>query len=209
MLDELIACSDVVKKPKLDQHRSRCGSGFDCIDCSTTFNTPAEYKGHTQCISEAEKYQKSLYKGAKAVRCDVCIILRLQEYNYLPLLSHRAQNPGSAPRNNYPPSMNGSVPQRQFGYGGRGRGGGRGGWGQPRTVATGANDTPLGTPARSTPTPITISHSASKVGVDAVRQSPAVVEVPRELSEKKKEKRKAIPADVDEVSMSWVNHPFC
>ncbi|KAF8800165.1 hypothetical protein BYT27DRAFT_7117898, partial [Phlegmacium glaucopus] len=61
-------CGDVVKKPKLDQHRSRCHGGFDCIDCSTTFNSPAEYKGHTSCISEAEKYQKGLYKGPKTVR---------------------------------------------------------------------------------------------------------------------------------------------
>ncbi|KAF8987984.1 hypothetical protein BDQ17DRAFT_1193415, partial [Cyathus striatus] len=59
------ACGDVVKKPKLDTHHARCHTGFDCIDCSTTFNTPAEYKGHTSCISEAEKYQKSLYKGPK------------------------------------------------------------------------------------------------------------------------------------------------
>ncbi|KAF9444001.1 hypothetical protein P691DRAFT_839249 [Macrolepiota fuliginosa MF-IS2] len=60
-------CGDVVKKPKLDQHHSRCHGGFDCIDCSTTFNTPAEYKSHTSCISEAEKYQKSVYKGPRNV----------------------------------------------------------------------------------------------------------------------------------------------
>ncbi|THU96782.1 hypothetical protein K435DRAFT_663812, partial [Dendrothele bispora CBS 962.96] len=59
------ACCDIVKKPKLDQHRNRCHAGFDCIDCSKSFGTPAEYKGHTSCISEAEKYQKSLYKGPK------------------------------------------------------------------------------------------------------------------------------------------------
>lgn len=59
-------CHDVVKKPKLDQHRAAgCRSGFDCLDCSKSFTTPAEYKGHTQCISEAEKYQKKLYKGPK------------------------------------------------------------------------------------------------------------------------------------------------
>ncbi|KAK2464340.1 hypothetical protein APHAL10511_003797 [Amanita phalloides] len=58
-------CSDVIKKPKLDQHYSRCKSSFDCIDCSKTFNSPAEWKDHTSCISEAEKYQKSLYKGPK------------------------------------------------------------------------------------------------------------------------------------------------
>jgi hypothetical protein len=62
-----LACGDVVKKPKLDQHRGRCHAGFDCIDCHTTFNSPAEYKDHTSCISEAEKYQKGLYKGPKSV----------------------------------------------------------------------------------------------------------------------------------------------
>ncbi|KAI4526877.1 hypothetical protein K525DRAFT_188061, partial [Schizophyllum commune Loenen D] len=61
-------CGDVVKKPKLDQHSSRCGGGFDCIDCSTSFHTPAQWKPHTSCITEAEKYQKGLYKGPK-VRC--------------------------------------------------------------------------------------------------------------------------------------------
>jgi hypothetical protein len=74
-----LACGDVVKKPKLDQHRGRCHAGFDCIDCHTTFNGPLEYKGHTQCISEAQKYQKSLYKGPKKVRLVICIFLfRLQ-----------------------------------------------------------------------------------------------------------------------------------
>ncbi|KAJ4466372.1 hypothetical protein C8R41DRAFT_780555, partial [Lentinula lateritia] len=62
-------CNDIVKKPKLDQHRNRCNTGFDCIDCSKTFNTPAEYKSHTSCISEAEKYEKTLYKGPK-----VCLL---------------------------------------------------------------------------------------------------------------------------------------
>ncbi|KAI9266886.1 hypothetical protein BDA99DRAFT_571186 [Phascolomyces articulosus] len=55
-------CGDVVKKPKLDQHRNRCHSTFTCIDCSTTFQG-IDYKSHTSCISEAEKYQKTLYKG--------------------------------------------------------------------------------------------------------------------------------------------------
>ncbi|KAI9497428.1 LYAR-type C2HC zinc finger-domain-containing protein [Zychaea mexicana] len=54
-------CGDIVKKPKLDQHRNRCHATFTCIDCSTTFQGTA-YKAHTSCISEAEKYQKSLYK---------------------------------------------------------------------------------------------------------------------------------------------------
>jgi len=131
------SCGDVVKKPKLDQHRTRCHGGFDCIDCSTTFNSPAEYKGHTSCISEAEKYQKGLYKGP-----------RMGE---------------SAPKNNYPPQPasepypgGGSSWGRGAYRGGRGgRGGGnsgRGGWGQQRpSRGTGANETPLGTPNRMSP----------------------------------------------------------
>ena len=64
-----------MKKPKLDNHRFQCQSAFTCIDCSTTFNGPAEYKGHTQCISEAEKYQKGLYKGPKGVRVASTLVL--------------------------------------------------------------------------------------------------------------------------------------
>jgi hypothetical protein len=40
-----------------------CHTSFDCIDCSNRFQSPAEYKGHTSCISEAEKYQKGLNNG--------------------------------------------------------------------------------------------------------------------------------------------------
>lgn len=37
---------------------------FSCIDCHKVF-TGDEYKAHTSCISEAEKYQGALYKGDK------------------------------------------------------------------------------------------------------------------------------------------------
>ncbi|KAG0701283.1 hypothetical protein DFH29DRAFT_927718 [Suillus ampliporus] len=62
-----ICCSDVVKKPKLNQHHGFCHAAFDCIDCSTTFHSPAEFQGHTSCMTEAEKYQKSVYKGPRTV----------------------------------------------------------------------------------------------------------------------------------------------
>lgn len=56
-------CNDTVIKKKLDQHRQRCRDAyFSCIDCSTTFSG-TDYRNHTQCISEAEKYEKALYKG--------------------------------------------------------------------------------------------------------------------------------------------------
>lgn len=58
-------CNDTVIKKKLDGHKQRCrGAYFTCIDCSTTFNGN-DYRQHTSCISEAEKYEKALYKGNK------------------------------------------------------------------------------------------------------------------------------------------------
>lgn len=58
-------CNDTVVKKKLQQHQYQCrGSYFTCIDCSTTFYNNEHVK-HTSCISEAEKYEKSLYKGKK------------------------------------------------------------------------------------------------------------------------------------------------
>ncbi|CAG8554241.1 8460_t:CDS:2, partial [Cetraspora pellucida] len=55
-------CADVIKKPKLDQHRIKCPvTTFTCIDCSKTF-VGTSYKSHTSCISEAEKYQKGTFK---------------------------------------------------------------------------------------------------------------------------------------------------
>ncbi|RLV89619.1 hypothetical protein JA1_005060 [Spathaspora sp. JA1] len=58
-------CNDTVIKKKLDQHVQRCyGAYFSCIDCSTTFQG-TDYRNHTSCISEAEKYEKALYRGPK------------------------------------------------------------------------------------------------------------------------------------------------
>lgn len=52
-------------KKKADQHTQRCyGAYFTCIDCSTTFNG-ADYRKHTQCITEDQKYQKALYRPKK------------------------------------------------------------------------------------------------------------------------------------------------
>jgi len=45
--------------------RSICrNASFSCVDCGVTF-TGTSYREHTSCISEAEKYQKSLYNGSK------------------------------------------------------------------------------------------------------------------------------------------------
>lgn len=58
-------CNDTVIKKRLPQHQRSCrGAYFTCIDCSKTFYGN-EHQAHTSCISEAEKYEKALYKGPK------------------------------------------------------------------------------------------------------------------------------------------------
>ncbi|QRW21540.1 hypothetical protein RhiXN_06529 [Rhizoctonia solani] len=63
-------CQDVVKKPKLDSHGARCYASFTCIDCSKTFAGPAQWKGHTSCISEEQKYHKSVYQEPRVGRVE-------------------------------------------------------------------------------------------------------------------------------------------
>ncbi|WWC90024.1 uncharacterized protein L201_004954 [Kwoniella dendrophila CBS 6074] len=135
-------CADTVKKPKLDQHRNRCHAPFTCLDCSTTFRNPGEYKSHTSCVSEAEKYQGALYKGPKKNG-------QPQSQPQTPAASSPAPTPVSASTSEAAPAATTSsihpsrlnqlnAPEREYpqrgagGRGGRGgfqRGGGRGGYG--------------------------------------------------------------------------------
>ncbi|KAL1964499.1 hypothetical protein VTN77DRAFT_6925 [Rasamsonia byssochlamydoides] len=56
------ACGDVLTKKKLDPHRGRCrGAYFTCIDCMVTFQG-TDYRAHTSCMTEEQKYQGALYK---------------------------------------------------------------------------------------------------------------------------------------------------
>lgn len=56
-------CNDTVIEKKLNQHQQRCrGAYFTCIDCNVTFYNN-DHNAHTSCITEAEKYEKGLYKG--------------------------------------------------------------------------------------------------------------------------------------------------
>lgn len=56
-------CNETLKKNKVDAHAARCRScwAVSCVDCTTVFEGN-DYAAHTSCISEAQKYQKSLYK---------------------------------------------------------------------------------------------------------------------------------------------------
>jgi cell growth-regulating nucleolar protein len=55
-------CNDVVPKKKLDAHRGKCrGASFTCLDCMVHFQG-TDYRAHTSCVTEAQKYQGALYK---------------------------------------------------------------------------------------------------------------------------------------------------
>ncbi|KAK6538148.1 hypothetical protein TWF694_011030 [Orbilia ellipsospora] len=59
------ACNETLAKKKLDQHRGRCRqAAFTCLDCNNTFYGTS-YREHTSCISEAQKYERTVYRGEK------------------------------------------------------------------------------------------------------------------------------------------------
>ena len=56
-------CNETVKKNQVDKHVLKCRNCYavTCVDCSQTFYGN-DYINHTVCVSEAEKYEKTLYK---------------------------------------------------------------------------------------------------------------------------------------------------
>ena len=59
-------CNETLKKNQVDKHAFRCRNCYavTCVDCQQTF--PGDtYTQHTECISEAEKYEGALYQGGK------------------------------------------------------------------------------------------------------------------------------------------------
>ena len=60
------------KKSAVDKHccqRCRDCWYLSCVDCGKVF-AREEYRTHTSCISEAEKYQGALYRGNKKKKAD-------------------------------------------------------------------------------------------------------------------------------------------
>lgn len=60
-------CNETLKKNKVDAHAGRCRNcwAVSCVDCSVVFEGN-DYAAHTSCISEAEKYEGSLFQGDKS-----------------------------------------------------------------------------------------------------------------------------------------------
>jgi cell growth-regulating nucleolar protein len=56
-------CNETLKKNKVDAHAARCRNcwAVSCVDCSVVFEGN-DYAAHTSCISEAQKYEGSLYR---------------------------------------------------------------------------------------------------------------------------------------------------
>ncbi|CAJ1954418.1 unnamed protein product [Cylindrotheca closterium] len=59
-------CGETFKKSKVDTHAARCRqcASVSCVDCSVSFFGD-DYRAHTSCISEAERYEGKLYKPKK------------------------------------------------------------------------------------------------------------------------------------------------
>jgi len=59
-------CNESLKKNQVDKHASFCSAcwAVTCVDCNVTFEGD-DYRQHTSCISEAQKYEGALYRGPK------------------------------------------------------------------------------------------------------------------------------------------------
>ncbi|GMI29388.1 hypothetical protein TrRE_jg932 [Triparma retinervis] len=59
-------CNESIKKPQVDKHAARCSSCYavTCVDCNVTFHGD-DYRAHTSCISEAERYERTVYRGVR------------------------------------------------------------------------------------------------------------------------------------------------
>ncbi|KAI2494946.1 hypothetical protein MHU86_19591 [Fragilaria crotonensis] len=60
-------CGEVLKKQQVDAHAARCRScaSVSCADCAVHFFGD-DYRTHTTCMTEAERYEKSVYRGPSA-----------------------------------------------------------------------------------------------------------------------------------------------
>ena len=86
-------CNETLKKAQVQKHAQRCRQchAVTCVDCSQTFYGD-DFEAHTTCISEAEKYEGSLYKAKKSTKTN-------PQDAWMDLVTEAAQNSSSAPAN--------------------------------------------------------------------------------------------------------------
>lgn len=84
-------CNESLKKNQVDKHAARCRSchAVTCVDCSVTFYGN-DYAAHLVCVSEAEKYEKTLYKAKTVTK------LNPQE-SWIALIEDAASRSNEAP----------------------------------------------------------------------------------------------------------------
>eukprot|EP00547_Thalassionema_nitzschioides_P003025 CAMPEP_0194206582 /NCGR_PEP_ID=MMETSP0156-20130528/5566_1 /TAXON_ID=33649 /ORGANISM="Thalassionema nitzschioides, Strain L26-B" /LENGTH=263 /DNA_ID=CAMNT_0038933133 /DNA_START=29 /DNA_END=820 /DNA_ORIENTATION=- len=59
-------CGEVLRKNQVDAHANRCRScdSVSCADCGVSFYGD-DFRSHTTCMTEAERYEKSVYRPPK------------------------------------------------------------------------------------------------------------------------------------------------
>eukprot|EP00978_Attheya_sp_CCMP212_P026927 scaffold89529_cov56-Attheya_sp.AAC.6 len=60
-------CGGILKKAQVDAHVYKCRDGcasVSCVDCSVAFYGD-DFRAHTSCVTEAERYEKTVYRGPK------------------------------------------------------------------------------------------------------------------------------------------------
>jgi len=59
-------CGEMLKKNQVDNHARKCWNceSVSCVDCSVSF-WGDDYKMHTTCLTEAERYEKTVFKGPR------------------------------------------------------------------------------------------------------------------------------------------------
>lgn len=126
-----------------------------------------------------------------------------------PLCTKKGESGAPAPRNNYTlPAMNNSIPptgKYQTWVGGRSSHSSGPGWPRSRKDATGANNTPLGTPARRSPiepSPVPAPNSAAANGVkkEASTQEVTSAVVQSTSLKAHEKKRKVAPTSGEDVN---------
>jgi cell growth-regulating nucleolar protein len=86
------SCNETLKKNQVEKHGQRCRQcRVTCVDCSRTF-TLGEYGAHTSCVSEAEKYEKSLYKAKPNAKAN-------PQETWMDLIHEAARRKHEAPSN--------------------------------------------------------------------------------------------------------------
>ena len=59
-------CNESLKKNAVSAHAARCRScdAVTCVDCNVTF-WGDDFMYHTSCVSEAERYEGSTFRGVR------------------------------------------------------------------------------------------------------------------------------------------------